>query len=240
VSREPASHTLILVTLVIVVAIGGLVAWVITRSTAEYHPAIRPTNFSSAVTNPYFSLPPGKKLTYEGPVKNGVERDEFIVLNEKKSIMGVDCVTVRDTVWTNNQLTEQTLDWYAQAKNGDVWYFGEDTKEYESGKVTSTAGTWEAGKNGAQPGILMKAAPQVGDTWRQEYLKGVAEDKAQVLGTHETVSVPTDTYQNCVKTKDWTDLEPNKVENKYYCAGNVALTTTPDGSERVQLTSISP
>jgi hypothetical protein len=106
-----------------------------------------------------------------------------------------------------------------------VWYFGEDSKEIENGAVVSTKGSWEAGVNGAQPGIIMKADPQVGDAYRQEFLKGEAEDMGQVLGLSDSVSIALGNYQNCLKIKDWTPLEPNGAEHKFYSKeiGNLIL-----------------
>lgn len=101
--------------------------------------------------------------------------------NDTKEIMGVQCVVARDTVTVKGEVTEVTLDWYAQDRNGDVWYFGEDSKEYEKGAVVSTKGSWEAGVNGPRPGIIMKAQPVAGESYRQEYSKGEAEDMAKVV-----------------------------------------------------------
>ena len=116
-------------------------------------------------------------------------------------------------------MAEDTFDWFAQDKDGNVWYFGEDSKEYEDGKVVSTEGSWESGVDGAKPGIVMKANPQVGDAYRQEYYEDEAEDMAEVVSLNEAVSVPQGSFENCLKTKEWTPLEPDIVENKYYAPG---------------------
>jgi hypothetical protein len=127
-------------------------------------------------------------------------------------------------------LRESTRDWYAQDADGNVWYFGEDTKEYEGGEVTSTAGSWEAGVDGAVPGIIMKADPKVGDVYQQEYLAGEAEDMAEVLEMDASVEVPYSSFNHVIKTKEWTPLEPGVVEEKYYAPGmGLVLTKQVEG-----------
>jgi hypothetical protein len=140
-------------------------------------------------------------------------------------VLGVTTIVVREREWKNCELAEDTFDWYAQDKDGNVWYFGEDSKEIKQGEVVSTAGSWEAGVNGAKPGIIMKANPQVGDAYRQEFLKGEAEDMGEVLGLNEPVSIGSEDYQSCLKIKDWTPLEPDVVEHKFYSkeVGNLIL-----------------
>ena len=210
-----------------------------TQARAEYNPVIRPADFVEHVDNRHFPLTPGTTFVSRG-TKNG-ETDTMVVTNETRTVMGVKTTVVWDrTVNKSNELVEDTYDWYAQDKNGDVWYFGEDSKVYKHGKVASTAGSWEAGKNGALPGIIMKKNLRVGESWRQEYSEGVAEDMAQVLGTAETVTVPAGTYRNCIKTKDWDSLKPYAIEHKYYCPGaGIALETPAVGvGGRTELISI--
>jgi hypothetical protein len=146
-------------------------------------------------------------------------RTELVVTNETKKIMGVDVVVVRDTVTSNGSLVEKTTDWYAQAKDGDVWYFGEVTAEYIDNKVSSTHGSWEAGVDNAQPGITMKANPMVGDSYRQEYRPGEAEDMAKVMQINASVQVPAGSYQNVVITEDTDPLNPDKIDDKRYAPG---------------------
>jgi hypothetical protein len=124
---------------------------------------------------------------------------------------------VLDRVFLNGELKEKTFDWYAQDKEGNVWYFGEDTKEYDNGRVVSTAGSFEAGKNGAKAGIIMRVHPKVGQTTPQEFAPGVAEDKARVLDLNATITVPYGTFTHCLKQEEFTPLEPDALENKYYC-----------------------
>src|SRR3954462_2004891 len=123
------------------------------------------------------------------------------------------------TGYGRGKLIEKTFNYYAQDKKGNVWYFGEDTREYKNGKVTSTKGSWEAGVDGAKPGIIMQAHPKVAQSYRQEYYKGEAEDMAKVLSLNESVTVPYGSFDRVLKTKEWTPLEPSYVEHKYYAPG---------------------
>jgi len=193
-----------------------------------------------AIDNPYFPLKPGTTLVYEGKTEKGKEHNEVAVSSQTKVIMGVTCVVVNDTVMIDGKLEEATIDWYAQDQKGNVWYFGEDAKDYDpSGKVISTAGSWVGGVGGAQPGIVMEAAPSIGEPYRQEYLKGQAEDRAQVISLSESATTKYGAFTNLVMTKEWSDLEPNMTENKYYAKGvGFVLVTTPDGVERLELTEI--
>lgn len=200
-------------------------------------PKINPSDFISSITNKYFNLTPGKIFVYEGKTEDGTERVEVYVTNETKEVMGVKATVVWDRVWLNGELIEDTKDWFAQDKEGNVWYFGEDSKELIDGKIVSTEGSWEAGVDGAQPGIIMKANPKVGDVYRQEYAKGEAEDMAEVLSREETVTVRYGTFTNCLKTKEWNPLEPGDEEHKYYCpqVGGVVLEVGLEDGERVEL-----
>jgi len=186
--------------------------------------AIDPSNFVSTIDNPYFSLKPGTTYIYEGKTEKGNEHVEVIVRSETKISMGVKCVVVEDTVTIDGKVEEGTLDWYAQDKQGNVWYFGEDTREYQDGKVVSTKGTWEAGVNGARPGYAMKAVSAIGDVYRQEYYRGEAEDMAAVINLSGTASVPAGTYTNVLVISEWNALvNPLVFEHKYYAKG-VGLT----------------
>jgi hypothetical protein len=185
---------------------------------ASYSPSIKPSDFTTTIDNKYFPLKPGTTFVYRGKTKDTTERDVMTVTHTTKQIMGVRCVVVDDRVWAHGKLSEKTFDWYAQDKKGNVWYFGENTKEYENGKV-STEGSWEAGKAGAKPGIIMLAHPKVGQTYRQEYKKGVAEDMAKVLDLNGSVKVSYGSFHPAVVTKEWSPLETGVVAHKYYGAG---------------------
>ena len=178
-----------------------------------YDPKIDPSDFTSRITNKYFSLTPRKKMIYEADTEDGLERTEVYVTSEKKIVQGVETVVVWDRVWLDGELIEDTKDWYAQDLEGNVWYLGEDSKELLDRKIVSYAGSWEAGINGAKPGIIMKANPKVGDSYRQEYYKGEAEDMAAVLALKESVVVPYGTLNNCLLTLETTPLEPDVKEH---------------------------
>ncbi len=200
-----------------------------------YGPQIEPSDFAGAVNNTYMPLRPGTMWKYEGQTDEGLEDIEVVVLNDTRTVMGVKCTIVRDTVSIDGSVVEDTYDWYAQDVSGNVWYFGEDSKEIKDGVVVSTAGSWEGGKDGALPGIIMMAGPLCGMTYRQEYYPGKAED----MGTVVSVDVTVDTmipFSDCVQTMDWTPLEPNALEYKYYApwVGLVAESSL-DGSERMDL-----
>ena len=203
--------------------------------------AIDPANFVDKVDNPYFPLVPGMTYIYEGETEEGVEHFEDYVTHETRDVLGVTCIIVRDRVSVDGELVEETFDWYAQDKDGNVWYFGEDSKEYEGGQVVSTKGSWEAGVDGAVPGIIMKANPQLGDSYRQEYYEGEAEDMAEVLSLAESTSVPYGSFDNLLMTKEWTPLEPGIAEHKYYAngIGLILEELVEGGSGRIELIDVT-
>jgi len=184
-----------------------------------YNPTIDPADFTTTIDNPYFPLKPGTTYIYEGPTTSGFIHTEFVVTTNTKLIDGVTCVEVHDQVFTDGVLSEDTLDWFAQDKSGNVWYFGEDSDELVNGRVSSIGGSWQGGVNGASPGIVMEAHPQVGDFYRQEFLLNSAEDSAGVLDLNQTVTVPAGTYHHCLETAEITGLEPGALEHKFYAAG---------------------
>jgi hypothetical protein len=190
-----------------------------TKPVAPYDPKIVPSKFSTTITNRYWPLTPGRTWIYAG-LKDGVpERVQVTVTRQSKTILGVACVVVSDIVTSNHTLTEKTVDWYAQDHKGNVWYFGEDTKEYKNGIVTSTHGTWEAGVDNAKPGVAVQGHPAVGVFYRQEYRPGQAEDQARIMSVSATEKVPAGTYHGVVQTRDIDPLNPDKVENKWYARG---------------------
>jgi hypothetical protein len=186
---------------------------------APYEPVIDPADFTTLVNNPYLSFAPGTTFIYEGVSEDGPERNEVNVTNQTRVIIGVTCIEIWDRVWLNGSLVEETYDWYAQDNDGNVWYFGEDSKELENGVVVSTEGSWEAGVEGAKPGIVMEAHPVVGDRYRQEYYKGEAEDMAKVVNVNVSVVVPFGSYADCLQTNEWTPLEKGYSEDKYFALG---------------------
>ena len=202
------------------------------------HPKFDPCDFGNEnIDNPYFTLTPGTTFTYESET----EEDIVVVTDETKQILGVTATVVRDTVSLDRELIEDTFDWFAQDKEGNVWYLGEDTKEYEDGEVVSTEGSWEAGVDGAEAGIVMEADPQVGDTYRQEWYPGHAEDAAEVISLNEGVTVPYGTFTNCLQTREFSTLDPELNEYKYYCTavGAVTLEEVIDSEETVELIDVN-
>src|SRR5262249_6789376 len=142
-------------------------------------------HFVSTIDNPYFPLIPGTTFIYGGSTDNQPANDVFAVTYANKSILGVATTVILDRAFVNGELVEMTFDWFAQDDVGNVWYFGEDAREIQNGKVVSTEGSWEAGVDGALPGIVMEAHPLPGDCYLQEFAPGVAQDQATVLGLNE-------------------------------------------------------
>lgn len=207
----------------------------ISNTNMDYNPVIVTSNFVEKIDNPYFTLIPGKKFVYESTGEDK-ERIEIEVTSDIKEILGIKTTVVRDRVYKNSELFEDTFDYYAQDKSGNVWYFGEETKEYESGSV-STKGSWEAGVNGAKPGIIMKSDPKVGDSYRQEYYKGEAEDMADVVAVEKTVITQLKKHHNCLQTRDWSLIDQMANEYKYYCpdAGFLVLEESITGDSKIEL-----
>lgn len=199
-----------------------------------------PTSWANAVTNTFFPLVPGTVWEYTGQTDEGVERIVVEVLSQRRTVNGVSATVVRDRVYINNALVEDTDDWFAQDATGNVWYLGEDSKEIRNGQVVSTSGSWEWGKDGAMPGIIMWADPSahIQESYRQEYYRGEAEDWGKVIAVGRTVTVPHGTLTGCVQTEDWNGLDPEERENKFYCPNvGVALETADD--ERVELIRVT-
>ena len=186
---------------------------------SPYNPGIVPSDFVTSIDNPYMPWRPGTRYSYRGESEGEKETNAVYVTDQTKEILGVDCTVVLDVVKTEGEVSEKTLDWYAQDRYGNVWYMGEKSAEYENGKVSSTKGSWEAGVDGAQPGIVMLGDPKVGDRYRQELYKGEAEDMAEVLKLDESIAVPQGSFDNVVVTKEWNPLDPKVVESKYYARG---------------------
>ena len=185
---------------------------------ADYHPQIDPANFQGSVDNPYFPLVPGTALHYVEQDRGETAERELTVTSERRVILGVSCVVVHDAVTKQGVLVEDSDDCFAQDAQGTVWHFGEDTQEIFPDGAVSSAGSWEAGVAGAQPGIVMPGRPEPGEPFRQEYLLGVAEDMAQVVALGRSVTVPAGTFSGCVETKEWSLLDSD-TERKWYAKG---------------------
>jgi hypothetical protein len=198
-------------------------------------------SFSAHVDNPWFPLRPGTTYVYRGVKDGWPSRDVVTVTRKQKMVNGVPCVVVSDRLYIRGRLEERTSDWYSQDKAGNVWYFGEDTAELDKdGHVTSTEGTWQAGRNGAKAGIYMPANPKVGQTGRQEYYRSHAEDHFQVVSLHAYAKAPYITSRKALLTKEWTPLEPGVIDHKYYVRGigTVLEQTVKGGDERNALVSV--
>ena len=211
---------IVLVALLIMI-LAGAFYWFTQNPTVgakvQYNPLFDPGYFVPKITNKYFTLEPGTKFTYEKKTSEGTERTEVAVLRETKEIMGVRTTVVWDRVWLNDKLKEDTRDWYAQDRDGNVWYFGEAVGNYKDGKLVNYAGTWEAGVDGAKPGIIMPGDPKVGYAFQQEHAKGKAEDMGTVIAVGKQIKVPYGTLDGCLQARDWSRLEKMANEYKYYC-----------------------
>jgi hypothetical protein len=205
-----------------------------------YDPLIAPSNFVSSVTNQFYPLTPGTTYYYMGQTAQGVESNVVHVTHNTKVILGVTNVEVHDVVYLGGELVEETLDWYAQDKEGNVWYFGEHSEQIVDGVIVGLEGSFIAGEDGAKPGIIMKASPAVGDFYRQEFLLKDAEDVAEVMSLNENVTVQAGSYSNCLKTEETSPLEPEALEHKYYAKGigNILIVDEVT-TERLELVRIT-
>jgi len=199
------------------------------------------TGFNAHVDNPWFPLLPGTRYLYRG-VKDGLaSRDVVTVTHRVRSIDGAPCITVHDRLYLRGRLRERTTDWYSQDSRGNVWYFGEQTAELDThGRVTSTEGTWTAGIDGARPGIYIPANPQVGQSGRQEFYKGHADDHFKVIGRFSTLGGGRH-RANAVLTEEWTPLEPGTLDHKLYVRGigTVLEHTERGGDEHAELIAVT-
>jgi hypothetical protein len=199
-----------------------------------------PGQFVSFVNNPFFPLPRGTRFVYAGREDGQDERDVMDVTRNRRTVDGVDVVEVLDRVYKSGSLAERTLDWYAQDRDGNVWYLGEASEDIKDGKVVGTEGSWESGIDGATPGIIMPARPPIGQVLRQEFAAGVAEDKARYLNLDVDVSVPYGDFEDCLKTEEFTPLEPGVREFKFYCrgVGTVKVRDKTGGTAHLALVAI--
>jgi hypothetical protein len=200
-----------------------------------------PDDFVREVTNPYFPLKPGTTFIYKGESEGAPTRQVMTVTNKTRKIMGVTTTVVHDLAYQDGVLIEETFDWFAQDEDGNVWYFGEDTKEYdENGNVVSTEGSWQAGVDDAKPGIIMLANPAKGKKYRQEFAPGVAEDTAQVIGYKDSFCVPYKCFKNVLVIKEWNPLEKGFVEHKYYAKGTgfIYAVLVKGGEEQIALVRV--
>ena len=216
----------------------ALIAALVTASGASSGRAAG--GFGARVDNPWYPLLPGSRYVYRGVKDGEPARDVMTVTHETRTIDDAPCVAVRDRLYLSGRLEERTTEWYSQDARGNVWYFGEDTAELDAhGRVLNTDGTWRAGVRGGKAGVFMFAHPKVGQSARQEYYKGQAEDHFRILSLRESVKVPYGSWRNALLTKEWTPLEPGTIDHKFYVRGigTVLEQTVKGGLERAALVS---
>jgi hypothetical protein len=208
---------------------------------AQYHPQISSADFSPNIDNPWFPMTPGKTYVYAGNKDGKPSLDLVVPSTRTKAIDGVTTRVVEDRLYLSNRLAERTSDYYAQDRCGNVWYFGEDTADLNRhGRVTTREGTWHSGQNGALPGVIMQAQPEVGRRFRQEWLKGHAEDVFKAVDISARAKVPFGRFSNVLRTEETTALEPGVLDNKFYAKGIGELSerTVKGGHEAQSLVEI--
>jgi hypothetical protein len=196
-----------------------------------------PADFSTRIDNPYWPMAPGTRWTYrEGAQRNAVT----VTRATKRMANGVTARVVRDTVAEGGEIVEDTFDFYAQDRRGTIWYLGEDTAEFEHGRLTTREGSFEAGVDGAQAGVIMPAHPRPGMRYRQEFYKGHAEDRGEILSTREMAQSPFGRFRKVLLTKETNRLEPGVLEYKLYArgVGPVLSLQVSGGSDREELVSM--
>jgi hypothetical protein len=196
-----------------------------------------PSKFTTEIDNEYWPMKPGYHWVYRELEDGELQRVDVTVTNRTKVLGGVAARVVHDRVTRQGQVIEDTRDWYSQDSDGNLWYLGEDTKEYENGKVKSTEGSWAYGVDGAQPGVVVPAAPEQGMTYREEYYAGHAEDAAEVLNVDSQVQVPYGRFKGAILTRNYSSLEPTVEEMKLYArgVGPVMELLVSGGSGRTEL-----
>src|SRR6478752_5051114 len=221
-------------------ATATLAAPLLVGAAASASSAPAPGRFSTTIDNPYLPLKPGTRMVYRTTDGDEHGREVVRVTHRTRVLDGVTVRVVRDRAYVGGSLVEDTRDFYAQDRRGNVWYFGENTKTLRNGTVTSTKGSWAAGRNGASAGIVMEAHPRVGDTYSQEDAPGVGEDRAKVLSLDAAATVPYGTFTGLLKTKDFSPLEPAVVEHKFFLrgVGSILETEVRGGNERLALVKV--
>jgi hypothetical protein len=200
-----------------------------------------PVDFTINIDNPYWPMRPGDHWVYREVEDGEVHRDDVTVTNRTKTLGGIEARVVHDRVSQNGETLEETDDWYAQDSKGNLWYLGEDTAEFENGKLKTKAGSWTYGVDGAEPGVIVPANPRQGMKYREEYYAGHAEDAAEVLNVGSQVQVPYGRYQDALLTRNYSAIEPTVEEMKLYAkgVGPVMELLVSGGSGRTELLSFS-
>jgi hypothetical protein len=206
-----------------------------------YAPVLDPANFVTVIDNPYFPLPVGRELVYTGVKDGQTQTDVVTVTDQKKVILGITTTVVHDKATHDSTVLEETFDYYAQDKQGNVWYLGEDTTQFLPNGKADTSGSFLAGVGGAQPGIIMKSNPQIPDAYRQECFAGEAEDTAWVVATTGSVRVPYGQVRNVLTTLEATQIEPGAYDEKVYGPGVGIVTeqSLTGPNEFAQLVSVT-
>jgi hypothetical protein len=185
----------------------------------KYEPVLNPKDFVRVINNPYYPLPLGRTLIYRGIKDGKTQIDRVHITRRTKMLEGIRATTVTDVSTHNGKLLEKTTDWYAQDKQGNVWYLGEATAAFPPGGGVDHSGSWQAGVKDAEPGLVMKANPQVPEAYRQEFLTGQAEDAAWIVERGGSATVPLGTLHHVLTTLEFTRLEPDVVDRKVYAPG---------------------
>jgi hypothetical protein len=223
------------------VAVSATVTTVLVALGGNASAGVDPADFASPVHNPYFPLRPGTVFVYRGTEDGDRLVEHLRVTHKHRTIEGVATTVIRDVLYANGRLEEKTTDWYAADNDGNVWYFGERTATYRpDGTVASREGSWMAGVEGGRAGLIMPADPGPTDAYRQEFLKGHAEDQAWIVTNHEQIRVPYGKLDDIVRSYEWTRLEPGVVAVKFYAPhlGIVAERDVVGGTENLKLVAV--
>lgn len=205
---------------------------------ASYSPDLDPADFVQDVDNPYLPLVPGSRWIYEGNEGGGIEQIEVEVTDDREEVLGISAVVVRSAAHdADGTVVEETSAWFAQDVDGNVWALGEDITTYQDRDAVGSGASWEAGVDGAQAGIAMRADPDVGDAYRLEYLGGEAEDMAMVQDLSAAIEVPAGSYEDVLVVEEWSPLDPDVVEETYHApgVGIVLQVTVAGGDDRFEL-----
>ena len=231
---------------IVIVAVGYLSTYILDStshypvSASGYKPDINPSDFTPTISNRYLHMKKGDVYLYEKQTTNGVEQLEISRTGKIKTIMGFRTLEHYEKFRLSGEVIQEITRYLAQDEKGNVWQFGEYVSNYDAGRLTDHNASWTAGRNGAQPGIVMKERPEVKDSFRQSYSLGTIEDTSDIIAVQETVTTPYGIFTDCVKTYDWTPLDPKLQNNSYYCPeiGGMALTVNLIEDTRVELVGI--
>jgi hypothetical protein len=207
----------------------------------NYQPDISASKFTNStnLTNVYFPVLAGVTYTYEGQTPDGFEMVEERRLNTTRIVEGIECVAVNYKAYLDGILIEEAEDWYAQDNDGNVWYFGEEVDNFNpDGSFRDHGGSWEAGVDGAKAGIIMLATPTAGAAYREEYFFNEAEDEAEIVNIGLSVTIPYGQFDMCIQTHNWTELEPDLNEHKFYAPG-VGLIKEVDLTDQFEIVLVS-